>query len=55
MSHVSEQKDALVKAQHRNVNTSPDNKKTNQGLLDFINLAMKVDDGFIQRGRIHGA
>jgi hypothetical protein len=27
----------------------------NQGLMDFILLAMKVDDGFVQRGRIHGA
>ena len=23
--------------------------------MDFILLAMKVDDGFVQRGRIHGA
>lgn len=46
----------LVKAQQRKMDpSSPDSAPINQGLMDFILLAMKVDDGFVQRGHIHGA
>ncbi|MBJ2639953.1 hypothetical protein JGF79_24775, partial [Salmonella enterica subsp. enterica serovar Agona] len=56
MSYVSERKSELVKAQQRKMDpSSPDSAPINQGLMDFILLAMKVDDGFVQRGRIHGA
>ena len=56
MSYVSERKSELVKAQQRKMDSSsPDSAPANQGLMDFILLAMKVDDGFVQRGRIHGA
>ncbi|WP_158698821.1 hypothetical protein [Cronobacter dublinensis] len=56
MSYVSERKSELVKAQQRKMDpSSPDSSPINQGLMDFILLAMKVDDGFVQRGRIHGA
>lgn len=30
-------------------------QKPNKGLADFINKASKVNDGLIQRGKIHGA
>ncbi|WP_176462772.1 hypothetical protein [Escherichia coli] len=56
MNWKKERKSELVKAQKRKMDpSSPDSAPINQGLMDFILLAMKVDDGFVQRGRIHGA
>ncbi len=56
LSYVSERKSELLKAQQRKMDaSSPDSAPMKQGLMDFILLAMKVDDGFVPRGRIPGA
>jgi len=56
MSYISERKVELMKTQPRQVDSSKSNAiPDNQGLMDFILLAMRVEDDFVQRGRIHGA
>ncbi len=56
MSYGSERKSELVKAQQRKMDqSSPDSAPIKQGLMDCLRRAMKVDEGFGERGRIHGA
>lgn len=36
-------------------NNKDEKQSKNKGLMDFISRSSSTNDGFIQRGRIHGA